>query len=460
MYSAFIDSLREIVGFGNVSTDKEHLFVYRCDAAQIFIGNPAAVVFPTKAEQVSAVVKLCNMENVPFVPRGSGTGLSGGSVAIKGGVVIETSKLDRIIEIDFQNQIAVVESGVINLRLSSAIASEGFYYAPDPSSQQVCTLGGNVSHNSGGPHTLKYGVTTNNVLGLEVVLPNGELVDIGGKSSNTAGYDLAGLFVGSEGTLGIVTKVILRILRKPEAVKTLLAVFETTNDASNAVSGIISGGILPSAVEMMDKLAIKAVEQSQHACGYPTDAGAVLLVEVDGLKDGLDRLANRIREICYNNRACEVREARDEDERKKLWRGRKGAFAAMGSLSPNYIVQDGVIPRTKLPHALRRIAEISATYGLQIANVFHAGDGNLHPLIAFDLRIPGQKERAFEASIETVKVCVEAGGVITGEHGIGMEKKDLMPSLFSREDLAMMEKLRDVFNPNGLCNPSKMLPSE
>ncbi|MFQ5997801.1 MAG: FAD-binding oxidoreductase [Candidatus Bathyarchaeia archaeon] len=460
MSTSFVEGLRKIVGPENTLTDREHLFVYRCDAAQIFIGNPVAVIFPTSVEQVSEVVKLCNMEKISFIPRGSGTGLSGGAVPLEGGVVIETSKMNRVIEIDFANERAVVESGLINLQLSASISQEGFHYVPDPSSQQACTLGGNIAHNSGGPHCLKYGVTTSHVLGLEVVLPTGEIVNVGGKSRDIPGYDLTGVFVGSEGTLGIVTKMTLRIHRKPEAIKTLMAVFATTDDASNTVSDIIANGILPAAVEMMDKLAIKAIELSQHACSYPKDAGAVLLIEVDGLKDGLERQIQRIKEICSKNRAREVREAKDEAERKKFWTGRKGAFPAMGSLSPNYVVQDGVIPRTKLPQALRKINKISETYGLQIANVFHAGDGNLHPLIAFDLRKPGEKEKAFEASVETLKVCIEAGGVITGEHGIGMEKRDVMPLLFSQEDLAAMKMLRDVFNPHGSCNPSKVLPTK
>ena len=439
--------------------EKEHMHVYRCDAASIFIGKPEAVVFPTSTEQVSRIVKLCNRERIPFVPRGAGTGLSGGAVPLNGGMVIETSKMNKIVEVDLENQRVVVEAGLINLQLTDAISEHGYYYAPDPSSQQACTLGGNVAHNSGGPHCLKYGVTTSHVLGLEVVLPDGQVVNLGGKALDSPGYDLTGILVGSEGTIGIVTRAILKIQRKPQAAKTFMAVYDSIDDASNTVSGIIAEGIVPAAVEMADKLAIKAIESSGHASGYPLDAAAVLLIEVDGLRYGMDRLVTRILEICKRNNAREIRVAKDDAERKKFWTGRKGAFAAMGSISPNYVVQDGVIPRTKLPEVLRRISEISTKYGLSIANVFHAGDGNLHPLIIFNAKNPGETERALQASAETLKICVEVGGVITGEHGIGIEKRDLMPLMYTPEDLAAMKKLREVFNPNDLCNPMKIFPT-
>jgi glycolate oxidase len=451
------ERLIAVLGRENVLWEDYELMVYEYDAS-IDRALPEAVVFPTSAEQVSAVVKICNELGVPFTPRGAGTGLSGGSLPVEGGVLIALNRMNRILEIDVENLRAVVEPGVVNLHISNAVAPYGLYFVPDPSSQKACTIGGNVAENSGGPHTLLYGVTTNHVLGLEVVLPDGEIVWVGGKALDTPGYDLTGLLCGSEGTLGIVTKVIVRLCPLPEAVKTLLAVFDTVDDASNAVSTIIARGVVPAALEMMDNLSIQAVEEAVHA-GYPRDAGAVLLVEVEGLRDGLDDLAEGLAAVCRECGAREVRVARSARERALLWAGRKGAFGAMGRISPDFYVMDGVIPRSTLPYVLRRIAEIAQRYGLRIANVFHAGDGNLHPLVLFDAEVPGQIEAVRRIGEEILAVCAEVGGALTGEHGIGIEKRDLMPLVFSPDDLAMMRRLKEAFDPRGLCNPSKVFPT-
>mgnify|MGYP000557266390 CR=1 FL=1 len=451
------ERLIAVLGRENVLWEDYELMVYEYDAS-IDRALPEAVVFPTSAEQVSAVVKICNELGVPFTPRGAGTGLSGGSLPVEGGVLIALNRMNRILEIDVENLRAVVEPGVVNLHISNAVAPYGLYFVPDPSSQKACTIGGNVAENSGGPHTLLYGVTTNHVLGLEVVLPDGEIVWVGGKALDTPGYDLTGLLCGSEGTLGIVTKVIVRLCPLPEAVKTLLAVFDTVDDASNAVSTIIARGVVPAALDMMDNLSIQAVEEAVHA-GYPRDAGAVLLVEVEGLRDGLDDLAEGLAAVCRECGAREVRVARSARERALLWAGRKGAFGAMGRISPDFYVMDGVIPRSTLPYVLRRIAEIAQRYGLRIANVFHAGDGNLHPLVLFDAEVPGQIEAVRRIGEEILAVCAEVGGALTGEHGIGIEKRDLMPLVFSPDDLAMMRRLKEAFDPRGLCNPSKVFPT-
>jgi glycolate oxidase len=403
-------------------------------------------------------VALANRERLPFVARGGGTGLSGGALAVDGGLMIALTKLNRILEIDLDNLRVVVEPGVVNLWITQAVSAQGYYYAPDPSSQQACTIGGNVAENSGGPHTLKYGVTTNHVLGLEVVLPDGRIIDTGGPAEDYPGYDLTGILVGSEGTLGIVTKVIVRLLRQSEAVKTLMAVFETMDDASNAVSDVIGRGIVPAAVEMMDQLALEAVEAYIHA-GYPTDAGGVLLIELDGLQDGMEEVVAQIVDIAHQHHAREVRLARDDRERELLWLGRKRAFGAMGRISPSYYVQDGVIPRTRLPEVLQRIRDISERYDIRIANVFHAGDGNLHPLLLFDERDADQRDRVLKASAEILRVCAEVGGSLSGEHGVGIEKREDMPLVFSQQDMAAMQKVRTVFNPQNLCNPGKIFPT-
>lgn len=453
----FVQELIRLLGEANVLWEEYDLRLYEYDGS-IDKALPQAVVLPDSAEQVAAVVGACHRAGVPFTARGGGTGLSGGALPVAGGVLISLVKMDRILEVDLPNLRAVVEPGLVNLHLSQAIAEHGMYYVPDPSSQKACTIGGNVGENAGGPHTLLYGVTTNHVLGLEVVTPEGEIVQLGGKAVDLPGYDLTGILVGSEGTLGIATKVIVRIVPLPEAVKTLLAVFEEVESASATVSDVIGSGFVPAAIEMMDKLAIKAVEAAYHA-GYPEDAGAVLLVEVDGLQEGLEEQAAAIERIALAHGARAVRIAKTAEERDLLWAGRKGAFGAMGRLSPEYYVVDGVVPRTKLPAVLTAIGEVSARYGFPIANVFHAGDGNLHPLILFDGRNPEEVERVKEAGAEIMRICVDAGGVLSGEHGIGMEKMDLMPLLFSDPDMAAMLRLKAAFDPEGRCNPGKLFPT-
>jgi glycolate oxidase len=457
MQSEFLQQLSAIVAPSPVLTAADELLVYECDGHTLDKAPPSAVVFPTSAAQVVAIVKLANQYRVPFVARGAGTGLSGGALALEGAVIIEMSRMNKILEVDYVNQRAVVEPGLVNLHLSLAMAKAGYYYAPDPSSQGSCTMGGNVAENSGGPHTLKYGVTTNHILGLEVVLPDGEVVHFGGATLDTPGYDLTGLFVGSEGTFGIVTKVTVRILRSPEAWKTLLAVFATVEEASNAVSGIIGAGLIPAALEMMDHLTIQAVEAATGA-GLPLDAGAVLLIELDGIADGMEEDAARITEVCTQHGCAEVRVARDEAERALLWKGRKQAFGAVGRLSPNYYTHDGVIPRTRLPEALQRIQATAQAQRLRIANVFHAGDGNLHPLVLYNEKDPDELQRVLQAGAEILRTCVDLGGVLSGEHGIGLEKMHCMPWLFTEDDLQVMHRVRQVFNPQQLCNPGKIIP--
>ena len=451
--------LEAIVGRGGVLSDPDELLVYESDGLTLFRALADFVVFPTDAAHVAAIVKLANREAVPFVARGAGTGLSGGCLPSEGGIVISLMRMNRVLEVDYDNQIAVVEPGLVNLHLSWAVGPRGYYYAPDPSSQQACTIGGNIANNSGGPHTLKYGVTTNHVLGLEVVMPDGEIVWLGGKTRQTHGYDLAGVFVGSEGTFGIATKVVVRILKRPQAVKTVLAVFDAVPHASAAVSAIIARGLVPAAVEMIDQLTIQAVEDA-FGCGYPRDAAAALLVELDGLRVGMEAQAALIAEACRDAGAREVRTARDESERALLWKGRKSAFGAYGRVSPAYMVMDGVIPRTKLPYVLDRVNAIVAAHGLRVGNVFHAGDGNLHPNILYDPRRAGEEARVVAAGAEIMKLCAEVGGSISGEHGIGLEKADFMPFIFSTADLALMQRLKNAFNPHGLCNPGKVFPTK
>jgi glycolate oxidase len=450
--------LETIVGRDGVLSEPDELLVYESDGLTLFRALADFVVFPTAAAQVAAVVRLANREGIPFVARGAGTGLAGGCLPAEGGLVISMMRMNRVLEVDYDNGLAVVEPGLVNLHLSWAVAPRGFYYAPDPSSQQACTIGGNIATNSGGPHTLKYGVTVNHVLGLEVVLPDGEIAWLGGKTRDALGYDLAGVFVGSEGTFGIATKIVVRILRKPQAVKTVLAVFDQIDHASTAVSAIIARGLVPAAVEMIDQLTIQAVEDA-FGCGYPRDAAAALLIEVDGLAAGLDTQAERIVAACRESGAREVRTAADEAERQLLWKGRKSAFGAYGRVSPAYMVMDGVIPRTRLPYVMRRVNEIVAAHGLRVGNVFHAGDGNLHPNILYDPRKPGEEARVVEAGAEIMKVCAEVGGSISGEHGIGLEKVDFMPFIFSAADLEFMQRLKAAFNPTGLCNPGKVFPT-
>ena len=457
MEKHILQELAAIVAPMPVLSAPEEMLVYECDGHTLDKAPPTAVVFPSTTEHVVAIVQLANQYGLPFVARGAGTGLSGGALALDGGIVIEMCRMNKILEVDYVNQRAVVQPGLVNLHLSLAVADAGYYYAPDPSSQGSCTIGGNVAENSGGPHTLKYGVTTNHVLGLEVVLPDGAVVHFGGPALDTPGYDLTGLFVGSEGTFGIVTKVTVRLLRKPQAWKTILAFFASVEAASGAVSGIISAGIIPGALEMMDNLAMQAVEAAIQA-GLPLDAGALLLIELDGIADGMEEDATRIAAICQQHGCQGVRIAKDEAERALLWKGRKEAFGAVGRLSPNYYTHDGVIPRTRLPEALRRLQTISATYGLRIANVFHAGDGNLHPLILYDERDADQVRRTLAASNDILDQCIALGGSVTGEHGIGVEKMDFMAKQFSPDDLEAMRQLRRVFDPEGRCNPHKMFP--
>ncbi|MBI3743170.1 MAG: FAD-binding protein [Chloroflexi bacterium] len=452
-----VAALQDIVGRDAVLHEPDDTLVYEFDGS-IEKMSPQVVVFPSTAEQVSRVVKLAHGLGVPVVPRGAGTGLSGGAVAINGGVMIVTTRLNRILEIDPVNRFAIVEPGVINLHLSEAAAPHGLYYVPDPSSQKACTIGGNVAENSGGPHCLAYGVTTNHVLGLEVVLPDGELVWLGKAQQDRPGYDITGLFVGSEGTTGIVTKAVVRLMPLPEAVRTMVAVFNEMDRASAAVSTIIATGIIPAALEMIDKVTIQAVAPLVNA-DYPPDAAAVLLIEVDGLRESVEEDSAAVEAVCRELGARDVRIADAPADRERLWAARKGALGALGRLAPNYYILDGVVPRTKLMHVLRAVAEICNRYDLVVANVFHAGDGNLHPNVLFDERIPGQSERVLEAGAEIMRICVEAGGTITGEHGVGLEKKGFMPLIFSPDDLAAMEKVRAAFGPTDHFNPCKVLPT-
>ena len=451
-------ALQAIVGPDGVLTEPTELLVYESDGLTIFRATADAVAFPRSTAEVAACVRLANAEGLPFVARGAGTGLAGGCLPSEGGLVIALTRMARILEVDYPNQIAVVEPGVVNLHLSQALGPRGFYYAPDPSSQLACTIGGNVANNSGGPHTLKYGVTTNHVLGLEVVLPDGEVVWLGGKVRDPQGYDLVGLFVGSEGTFGIVTKVVVRIVRRPPAVRTLLAVFDELDRASQTVAAITARGLTPAAIEMIDQLTIQAVEDAFGA-GYPRDAAAALLIELDGLDVGLDEEAQHVEAACRESGAREVRLARNETERQLLWKGRKHAFGAYGRVAPAYMVMDGVIPRTRLPEVLRSIERIATAHALRVGNVFHAGDGNLHPNILYDPANPGEEARVLAAGAEIMRACVDAGGTISGEHGIGLEKRDFMPWIFSEADLATMATIKAVFNPTGRCNPGKIFPT-
>ena len=452
-----IRSLERVVGREAVLWRPEELIAFEYDGT-IDRARPQAVVFPTNAEHVAEVVRIALDAGLPVTPRGAGTGLSGGAVAALGGVVVALTRMKRIIEVDSENRLAVVEPGVVNLELSKAVASYNLYYAPDPSSQRVCTLGGNVAENAGGPHCLAYGVTTNHVLGLEVVTPEGEIVWLGGRARETPGYDLRGVFVGSEGTLGIVTKIVLRLLRRPEATRTLLAIFDEVDQASAAVSSIIGRGVVPAALEMMDAEVIRAVEPALHV-GYPLDAGAVLLIEVDGLRETIAEQASAVREVCDAEGAREVREAEEDAEREQLWAGRKGAIGALGRLAPNYYVLDGVVPRTKLPAVLREVYAIGKRYGFPIANVLHAGDGNLHPNVLFDERKPGETARVLEAGAEIMRACVDAGGSITGEHGVGYEKRSFLKWIFSDADIAAMAKVKAAFGSSELYNPCKLFPT-
>jgi len=450
--------LMSIVGHDYVLHEPADLMVFEYDAT---VGRalPQVVVLPDTAEQVSEVVKLARRCGLPVTPRGAGTGLSGGAIPEMGGVVLALTRMKRILEVDHQEGTALVEPGVVNLDLSRAVQPYGLYFAPDPASQRACTIGGNVAENAGGPHCLAYGVTTNHVLGLQLVLADGEMVWVGGRTRDLPGYDLTGAVIGSEGTLAIVTKILVRLLRLPEAVRTLLAIFDDMDQASNAVSAIIGQGFVPAALEMMDYEVIQAVEASLHV-GFPMDASAVLLIEVEGLREAVAEEGEAVEKICRAEGAREVRVAEDGPERDLLWAGRKGAIGALGRLMPNYYVLDGTVPRTRLPEVLRRVAEVGQKHGFRIANVFHAGDGNLHPNILFDARQPGELERAVEAGGEIMRICVDAGGTITGEHGIGVEKRKFMRWLFSDDDLEAMSRLKAVFGAGELFNPGKIFPTD
>jgi glycolate oxidase len=451
------NELRAIVDERGLLSSPEELHTYECDGLTNFRVMPRAVLLPTSTEQVQSIVRICHRERLPFVARGSGTGLSGGALPVENGIVIGLARMNRILEVDFPNARVVVEPGVINLDVTGRIQHHEYFYAPDPSSQSICSIGGNVAENSGGAHCLKYGFTTTHVLGLEVVLPDGTLIHLGGKTLDTPGYDLAGVFVGSEGTLGIATKIILRIVKRPECVRTLLAAFPSTNEAGAAVSGIIAAGMLPAAIEMMDNLAIQAAEAAVHA-NYPS-CGGLLLVELDGPLAEVEALMTQVNEICRSNGAAEIRLAQSDAERALVWKGRKAAFAAMGRISPNYIVQDGVIPRTALPQVMSEIGRLSQENGLRVANVFHAGDGNLHPLVLYDRRIPGQEEAAEALSSKILELCIAAGGSITGEHGVGEDKKKAMSKMFAEPDLQTMQRVRCAFDPLQLSNPTKVFPT-
>lgn len=452
--------LRSIVGDEGVIDNPKELLVYECDAYTIEKNLPTAVVLPKSTEQVAAIAKLCAELNVPIIPRGAGTSLSGSVLAVTGGVMIAVSRMNRILNVDYKNRRALVEAGCVNAWVTNAVKGQGLLYAPDPSSQSACTIGGNVAMNSGGPHTLKYGVTTNHVLGFEMVMPDGEVVWFGTTpdgGEDVEGYDLRGAVIGCEGMFGIVTRALVRLIRAPQGYKTLLGIFENVDDASQTVSDIISAGIIPGAMEMMDQLITQAIEAA-YKFGFPLDAGAVLIVELDGLQAGLESQGEKVIALCKQNRAREVRIAKTEQERMDLWKCRKRAFGAIGRLSPNFLTQDGVVPRSKLPEIMRFIRKCSDEYGLRIPNVFHAGDGNIHPLILYDERYPEQVRDAIAVGNEILEKCIELGGSATGEHGIGVEKIDFMAKQFTGEDLDAMRALRTVFDPQGRCNPHKMFP--
>jgi glycolate oxidase len=455
--ASILQEFRAIVGERGLISSPEELRTYECDALTNFRVLPNAVLLPSSTEHVQSILRLCHANRIPFVARGSGTGLSGGALPVEQGIVISLSRMNRILEVDIPNARVIVEPGVLNLDVTNRVQPFGYFYAPDPSSQSVCSIGGNVAENSGGAHCLKYGFTTTHVLGLEVVLPDGSLVHIGGKALDVPGYDLAGLFVGSEGTLGIATKITLRIVKRPECVRTLLAAFPGTNEAGAAVSDIIAAGMLPAAIEMMDNLAIQAAEAAVHA-NYP-DCGGLLLVELDGPVAEVESLMRHVDELCRKNGATEIRLAQSESERALVWKGRKAAFAAMGRIARNYIVQDGVIPRTALPQVMNEISRLSGEAGLRVANVFHAGDGNLHPLVLYDRHIAGQEHAAEALSNKILEICLAAGGSITGEHGVGEDKKHMMSKMFSEPDLATMQRVRCAFDPLHLSNPSKVFPT-
>jgi glycolate oxidase len=447
----------DLVGPQGFLDRPEDLSLYEYDAG-VDKHRPDVVVFPRSTAEVSGIVKIANQYRMPVVGRGAGTGLSGGAIPAEGGVVVAFARMNRILEIDLENERAAVQPGVVNLDITVAVEGRGFFYAPDPSSQRACTIGGNVAENSGGPHTLAYGVTTNHVLGLELVLADGTVVETGGKELDLPGLDVTGLLTGSEGTMVLVTKIIVRLMRKPETVKTLLAIYDANEDAGRTVTEITARGITPVAVELLDGVMLRMVEEATHA-GYPLDAAAVLLIELEGMREMVEEQMEQIREACRKTGAREVRVARSAEERDLLWRGRKNAFGAVGRVSPTYYVQDGVVPRTQIAATLHFINEVARRYELTISNIFHAGDGNLHPIILFNAHRPGELEKARAAGEEILGHCIAVGGTITGEHGVGLEKKELMTRLFSTETLSTMARLKLLFDPENLMNPGKMLPT-
>ncbi len=451
-------ALAEIVPGEGVIADADELKVYESDALTAYRQPPMLVVLPDTAAQVAAVLAYCHENGVKVVPRGAGTSLSGGALPLADGIILGLGKFNRILEIDYDNRCAVVQPGVTNLAISTAVAGRGFYYAPDPSSQIACTIGGNIAENSGGVHCLKYGLTTNNVLGCELVLINGEVVRLGGRHLDSEGYDLLGVVTGSEGLLGVITEVTVRIIRKPETARALLIGFASPQDAGRCVAEVIGAGIVPGGMEMMDRDAIHAAEDFVHA-GYPLDVEALLIVELDGPAAEVDHLLDRVEQIARSSGAVHVQVSRDEAERLKFWAGRKGAFPAVGRISPDYLCMDGTIPRHRLPDVLGRISELSGVHNLRCCNVFHAGDGNLHPLILYDANIPGELERAEAFGADILRACVQAGGVLSGEHGIGIEKRDLMGEMFSEEDLKQQQRLKCAFDPESLLNPGKVYPT-
>ena len=456
MPASLLRELNSLLGSSNVLHKIEDLVLYEYDGS-VEKARPDLVVFPHTTEDVSRVVKLAAKYNVPIVGRGSGTGLSGGALARGGGIMIVFARMNRILELDLENARAVVQPGVVNLDITRAVEHAGLYFAPDPSSQKSCTIGGNVAENAGGPHTLAYGVTVNHVTALELVLPDGEIVRVGSKHGDTPGYDLCGLFVGSEGTLALVTEITVKLTRKAEAVKTLLAIFDAVDDASRTVAEITARGITPAACEMVDGWTLCAIEDYIHA-GFPRDSAAILLIELEGLREAVEAQAASVEDVCRTHHAREVRIAQDDRERDLLWKGRKNAFGALGRLAPSNYVLDGVIPRSKLPQALQQIQQIGKKYGFSIGNIFHAGDGNLHPIVLYDPRDPRQFENAIAASHEILSYCVELGGALTGEHGVGMEKNELMPLLFSDADFDLMRRVHDACNPDSSLNPGKIFP--
>lgn len=458
-WKPIIKQFEAVVGKNGVVQRREELITYECDGLTSYRQRPAVVVLPRTTEQVAEVVKICDRASIPFIARGAGTGLSGGALPSEDCVLIVTALMRQILSVDLENQLVVVQPGVINNWVTQTVSGAGFYYAPDPSSQIICSIGGNVAENSGGVHCLKYGVTTNHVLGLKLVLPDGAIVDVGGQIPEMPGYDLTGVFVGSEGTLGIATEITLKILKTAESICVLLADFTSVEAAGAAVSDIISAGIIPAGMEMMDNLSINAVEDVVATGCYPRDAEAILLVEIDGLEVEVAENKLRVAAICKQNGARSITTANDPETRLKLWKGRKAAFAAAGNLSPDYYVQDGVIPRTQLPFVLQEIENLSQKYGYRVANVFHAGDGNLHPLVLYDNSVPGALEQVEELGGEILKLCVKVGGSISGEHGIGADKRCYMSNMFTDADLESMQWVRGAFNPKGLANPGKIFPT-